>query len=212
MSDCVNEWLSEWIDKTFTQPLIHTITQCLPLRLICKIQSGKIVEQTRKDVLTLYGNRLRLRVCGLYRDGDRLLMVRHRGINASNRFWCPPGGGAQFGESAPDALVREFREETGLVIEVGELLFVNEFMNPPLHALELFFAVRAIGGSLRRGQDPEMSADRQIIADVRLLTMKDIRACPPDDVHTLFHQVETLDDVFRLRGYLHPADEPVALY
>ncbi len=161
----------------------------------------------RQDVVNLYGHRLRLRVCGLYREADRLLMVRHRGINSSNTFWSPPGGGSQFGETAPEALAREFQEETGLLVEVGELLFVNEFMSDPLHALELFFDVRAIGGTIRRGLDPELSADRQIISDVQLLTFAEIKAYPANEVHTLFQHCASLNDVFALRGYLLPVSE-----
>ncbi|RYF50773.1 MAG: NUDIX domain-containing protein, partial [Cytophagaceae bacterium] len=123
----------------------------------------QVLDKPRQEVITLYGNRLRLRVCGLYCQKDQLLMVRHRGIGPTDTFWCPPGGGAQFGEAAPDALIREFAEETGLDVQVGELLFVNEFMQPPLHALELFFRVDALGGQLLAGTDPEMSPDGQII-------------------------------------------------
>lgn len=153
-------------------------------------------------MLKLYGNRLRLRVCGLHREADRLLMVCHRGIGPTDTFWCPPGGGSQFSETAPDALIREFEEETGLAIEVGNLLFVNEFLNGPLHALELFFAVNRTGGALLQGSDPEMSPDGQIIQDVRFMTFAEIKAYPPHEVHTLFSQCQSLDDVFRLRGYL----------
>lgn len=158
-------------------------------------------DSLRQEVMTLYGNRLRLRVCGLYREGDRLLMVRHRGIGPTDTFWCPPGGGAQFNETAPDALIREFAEETGLDVDIGDLLFVNEFMQPPLHALELFFAVRGTGGALRRGLDPEMVVDRQIIDEVRLMDFAEIKRHPPETVHTLFRHCTSLDDVFRLRGY-----------
>lgn len=156
----------------------------------------------REEVLRLYGNRLRLRVCGLYREGNRLLMVRHRGINPSDTFWCPPGGGAQFNETAPDALSREFLEETGLEIQSGELLFVNEFMQPPLHAMELFFTVQVTGGSLRPGYDPEMSLAGQIIEDVRLMSFEEIKQYPPEDVHAMFQHCQSMDDVFQLRGYL----------
>lgn len=156
----------------------------------------------RQDVENVYGNRLRLRVCGLYSEGDQLLMVRHRGIGPTNTFWCPPGGGVQFGETAPDALVREFAEETGLIVETGELLFVNESMNLPLHALELFFLVRAVGGELRQGYDPEMAPDQQIIDAVRLLYFEEIKAYPPYEVHALFAHCNSLNDVFALRGYL----------
>ncbi|MEZ0607325.1 NUDIX domain-containing protein [Fibrella sp. WM1] len=162
-----------------------------------------VLDVPRQQVVKLYGNRLRTRVCGLYREGDRLLMVRHRGIGPTDTFWCPPGGGAQFGETATDALKREFIEETGLHVAVGGMLFVNEFLAPPLHALELFFEVEAIGGSLSMGMDPEMDAEGQIISEVRLMTFDEIKAYPPNEVHTLFARCESLDDVFRLRGYLN---------
>ncbi|GAB3954630.1 hypothetical protein GCM10028805_40430 [Spirosoma harenae] len=160
------------------------------------------VDSSRQEVQKLYGNRLRLRVCGLYREGDQLLMVRHRGIGLTDTFWCPPGGGPQFNETAPDALVREFIEETGLVVEIGDMLFVNEFIQPPLHAMELFFEVRAIGGSLRLGMDPEMSPDDQIIEEVRLMSFEEIKWYPPKEVHQLFQYCQSIDDVFKLHGYL----------
>ncbi len=106
-----------------------------------------------------------------------------------------------FGEAAPDALIREFAEETGLLITVGELLFVHEFRQPPLHALELFFAVDVAGGSLRRGFDPEMGHHEQIIEEVCFMPFRDIKQRPPNAVHALFGYCESLDDVFRLRGY-----------
>ncbi|GAB2534153.1 NUDIX domain-containing protein [Spirosoma aerophilum] len=159
-------------------------------------------DKPREEVLKLYGNRLRLRVCGLYREGDQLLMVRHRGIGPTNVFWCPPGGGAQFGETAPDALIREFVEETGLEVEIGDMLFVNEFMQAPLHALELFFQVRATGGQLKQGIDPEMSTEGQIIQEVRLMSFDEIKSYPPDEVHALFRYCDSIDDVFSLKGYL----------
>lgn len=161
-----------------------------------------VLDVPRQQVVKLYGNRLRTRVCGLYREGDRLLMVRHRGIGPTDTFWCPPGGGAQFGETAPEALKREFVEETGLIVDVGRLVFVNEFLAPPLHAFELFFDVKTVGGRLRVGTDPEMDADGQIISEVRLMTFDEIKAYPANEVHTLFSRCQSLDDVFRLSGYL----------
>lgn len=162
------------------------------------------MDSPRQEVLTVYGNRLRLRVCGLYREDDRLLLLRHRGVGPAGTFWAPPGGGMQFGETAPQALVREFAEETGLTVEIGDLLFVNEFRQLPLHAVELFFVVRVTGGTLRRGTDPEMDADRQVIDEVRLMRFAEIKRHPPDEIHALFQRAASLDDVFRLRGYLPP--------
>lgn len=160
------------------------------------------VDKAREEVLRLYGNRMRTRVCGIGVIEGKLLMVRHRGVGLSDTFWCPPGGGIQFAETAHQALVREFFEETGLVVEAGELLFVNEFMQPPLHAMELFFQVRIVGGEIKMGYDPEMASGAQIITEVALMTFDQIKSYPPDEVHRLFQYCDTLNDVFALSGYL----------
>lgn len=160
------------------------------------------MDKAREEVLRLYGNRLRTRVCGICAIEDKVLMVRHRGIGVTDTFWCPPGGGIQFSETAHQALVREFLEETGLAIEPGELLFVNEFMQPPLHAMELFFQVKIVDGEIKLGYDPEMAEGSQIITEVGLMTFEQIKSYPPDEVHRLFQYCDTLDDVFAIRGYL----------
>lgn len=38
-----------------------------------------------------------------------------------------PGGGLEFGEGFHHALIREFQEELGIDVEVGELFYFNEF-------------------------------------------------------------------------------------
>ncbi len=161
------------------------------------------MEKAREEVLRLYGNRLRTRVCGICIMDDRLVMVRHRGVGVTDTFWCPPGGGIHFAETAHQALEREFLEETGLVIETGKLLFVSEFMQPPLHAMELFFTTRIVAGEVQVGVDPEMSESNQIITEVQLMTMEQIKAYPDNEVHRMFQYCQTLDDVFLLNGYLH---------
>lgn len=60
------------------------------------------------------------------RDGA-LLLIR-RGHAPSRGRWSLPGGRVEAGESAREALVREMAEETGLVVEVGEL--VGEVVRP----------------------------------------------------------------------------------
>jgi 8-oxo-dGTP diphosphatase len=137
-------------------------------------------------ITEIYGNKVRLRVCGICEDEGKLLMVNHRLVRERD-FWAPPGGGVEFGEPMQESLKREFLEETGLDVEVGEFLFGGEFVNPPLHSVELFFKVVRIGGKLLSGNDPELS----IIKEVRFFT--------PEDVRQLDHQV--LHGIFSIAGY-----------
>src|ERR1700751_4920301 len=100
------------------------------------------------EVQKFYGNRLRVRACGICVKNNALLMVNHTGVSSTD-FWSPPGGGIQLSERAEDCLAREFNEEVGLSIEIGKFLFACEFIQPPLHSIELFFEVFSLEDQLR---------------------------------------------------------------
>lgn len=147
----------------------------------------------------LFGNKVRIRTCGVYIVGDSILMVKHR--MEHGYFWSPPGGGVDFGESVHDCLKREVKEETGLNVQIGDFLFVSEFIRSPLHAVELFFRIDQAEGQLAVGLDPEMGRG-QIIEEVRMMPWEDIKALKPEELHGFFAKVPNLEGIVRLKGYL----------
>jgi 8-oxo-dGTP diphosphatase len=70
--------------------------------------------------------RFNLRVYGiLINDRDEVLVSDEcRNGFSFTKF---PGGGVEVGEGFPQALEREFEEELGIRVEVGELFYFNDF-------------------------------------------------------------------------------------
>lgn len=152
-----------------------------------------------KSVQEIYGNLLRVRVCGICIRNNQLLLINHRGV-VEGDFWSFPGGGLQFGETATECIVREFLEETGLNVKVGDFLFACEFIKKPLHAIELFFMVEEIGGKLCIGTDPE-SGENQLIRNVDFLTEMEVSKINNAHLHGIFKKTGKIDEIIALRGY-----------
>ena len=105
---------------------------------------------------------------GLLEDDARgvLLVANRRRIDGEPTLvWDLPGGGVEAGETLHDALVREMREETGLDVEPGRLLFVQEGERVAGGRRinvwrSFFFGVRAVGGTLGDHDEPDIHAWR----------------------------------------------------
>lgn len=59
-----------------------------------------------------------------------------------NSFWSTPGGGLDPGESLVAGLKREMIEETGIVPEIGNLLFIQQFAEGEKEHIEFFFHIK----------------------------------------------------------------------
>src|SRR5699024_3010322 len=114
-----------------------------------------------------YKNRMRIRVCGLLKKSDKILMVQLKSPVTNELVWMLPGGGLQFGEPMKDGLKREFSEETGLTVEPGDLFAVNEVIQVRCHAIECYFNITGAGGEMRLGNDPEYGRSNQILKDLQ---------------------------------------------
>lgn len=148
-----------------------------------------------------FGNRLRLRVCGICTEGNRLLLVKHRGLGPLGELWLPPGGEVEWGQSVPENLAREFREETGLQVDVKEFLFIHEHLKDPFHAVELFFKVQKTGGVLQTGTDPELPHNHQLIEEVRYFSFPELKALGSQRIHAMLQNLSSLDELHNAKGY-----------
>lgn len=60
---------------------------------------------------------VRVKVIGVFRHQGRILVGESYDPVTKERFYCPPGGGVEFGERCEAALRREIQEELGSEIE-----------------------------------------------------------------------------------------------
>ena len=70
-----------------------------------------------------------VRVYGILIDATHGLLVSDEFIRG-NYYTKLPGGGLEFGEGTRDCLVREFKEETGLDVTIGNHIYTTDFYQP----------------------------------------------------------------------------------
>ncbi|MCU0496638.1 MAG: GNAT family N-acetyltransferase [Anaerolineae bacterium] len=85
-------------------------------------------------------------------DGGLVLIKRARPPHQGE--WTFPSGYVEADERLEEAAIREAEEETGLQVEILELLDVNSYPEgPPASGIMIFYRARPIGGRLQAGDD-----------------------------------------------------------
>ena len=116
----------------------------LPDQVECVVLNGEAIWVPRRDL------RFRPGGYGVLVKEERVLLIRslHQGLLDL------PGGGIEPGEALTEAVAREFREETGLEVCVGEVVHASEAIFtyppyiPPSHCVRVYYRVEAVGGEL----------------------------------------------------------------
>ncbi|HMI09903.1 MAG TPA: NUDIX domain-containing protein [Candidatus Saccharimonadales bacterium] len=79
----------------------------------------------------------------IFKDGKLLCQQLKPGKDGKSRdFWCTPGGGLDPNEGLTDGLRREMTEETGVMPDIGNLLFIQQLIDGSEEHLEFFFHIK----------------------------------------------------------------------
>lgn len=78
-----------------------------------------------------------------------------RGREPGKGLWAVPGGKVRRGEPLAEAARREVLEETGLNVEIGEVIWVGEHLSDDHHIVLIDFLGTVIEGNLEAADDAD---------------------------------------------------------
>jgi ADP-ribose pyrophosphatase YjhB (NUDIX family) len=108
----------------------------------------------------------------IIQNDDQICLIQ-RDKEPSKGRWTFPGGAIELGEGLHEAARREALEETGLVVDVGEVATVIDNVvrdddgSVRYHYVIVDFYATAVGGRLRLGTD---------VSDVKWASLADVKA------------------------------------
>jgi len=119
-----------------------------------------------------------VRPSGILIENGKILIVKQE--VSERRNWSLPGGALDYGETIEQCLVRELKEETGIEVKVGELLYVTDrFRSLKNHVVHITFLVERKGNQplpdhfLHRDTDID---DKERAREVRMVPVSELTA------------------------------------
>jgi len=96
----------------------------------------------------------KLTVDGILVEEKRILLIK-RNHDPFKDQWALPGGFVEYGETTEDAIIREMKEETGLITKVSTLtgVYSDPKRDPRGHTVSIVYIMERDGGTLEGGDD-----------------------------------------------------------
>ena len=124
----------------------------------------------------------KLTVDGIALQNGKIILIKRKNQPFQGQF-ALPGGFVEYGETVEVAVMREFREETGLQTEVKRLLGVysSPDRDPRGHTISVVFELEIIGGDLQSGDDA---------AEVKIFQLNNLPKLAFDHAHIIADYLE----------------------
>ncbi|ACX72250.1 NUDIX hydrolase [Methanocaldococcus vulcanius M7] len=131
---------------------------CISGKIIATNLFGKRFSKKfiKKRDLKKYGLYLHpaVAVDGIIEQDDKILLIKRKNPPFKGYF-AIPGGFVECGETVENAVIREIKEETGLITEIIDLLGVysSPTRDPRGHVISITYILKVVGGKLKAGDD-----------------------------------------------------------
>lgn len=113
----------------------------------------------------------------IFNEEGHLLLVRQH--HEDRDIWMVPGGAVEEGENSREAAVREVKEETGLDISTGPLIWhIEEVSSERGQRFVNYFLAEIVSGTAVLGRDPEFDDQHQILREVKFVPRETIQRLP----------------------------------
>jgi ADP-ribose pyrophosphatase YjhB (NUDIX family) len=99
------------------------------------------------------GEKIGVRPCAVLIEDEKVLCISCK--YEDGEYFLFPGGGLEAGETMGEAAVREMFEETGLIVDIKKLIYVNDWIKDRktnTRVLNMFFLVERKGGDIIPGE------------------------------------------------------------
>jgi ADP-ribose pyrophosphatase YjhB (NUDIX family) len=154
----------------------------------------------------------RIRSAGILLKDDCILLIKVKDF--SGEYWIPPGGGLEKEDSGTKScLVREFKEETNLDVEVGDLICVREFLetHTQRYNVELFYSIATFEGIPSTDSLVGLNDESYIqsVEWIPISALNSLRIYPSQLEETVLKRIEDKCFSTHLGSYVQGEDEDV---